>query len=100
MLAASKGTTIEVQIHGDEAAELAEALERLVADRFENRSRISRHGHLAGPAGAGGAGPRRSANKGANAFGPQHATFTATRYDAANAWQARGWDKPAVRTAL
>ena len=34
MLAASKGSTIEVQIHGDEAAQLAEALERLVADRF------------------------------------------------------------------
>lgn len=34
MLAASKGTTIEVETRGPEAAELAEALTALVADRF------------------------------------------------------------------
>ena len=34
MLAASKGTTIEVETSGAEAAKLAEALEALVADRF------------------------------------------------------------------
>lgn len=34
MLAASKGTTIEVSTHGTEAAKLAEALEALVADKF------------------------------------------------------------------
>ncbi|MEL7116711.1 MAG: HPr family phosphocarrier protein [Pseudomonadota bacterium] len=34
MLAASKGTTIEVQTSGADAAELADALEALVADRF------------------------------------------------------------------
>ena len=34
MLAASKGTTIEVETRGREAAELAEALAALVADRF------------------------------------------------------------------
>ena len=34
MLAASKGTTIEVQTSGPQAADLASALEALVADRF------------------------------------------------------------------
>lgn len=34
MLAASKGTTIEVEIRGPEEAALADALERLIADRF------------------------------------------------------------------
>ena len=34
MLAASKGTTIEVETRGPEAADLAEALTALVADRF------------------------------------------------------------------
>ncbi len=34
MLAASKGTTIEVQTCGDQAAELADALQELVADKF------------------------------------------------------------------
>ncbi|TNF62999.1 MAG: HPr family phosphocarrier protein [Rhodobacteraceae bacterium] len=34
MLAASKGTTIEVETSGPEAERLAEALEALVADRF------------------------------------------------------------------
>lgn len=34
MLAASKGTTIEVQTSGPEAERLAEALQALVADRF------------------------------------------------------------------
>ncbi|MEP5153649.1 HPr family phosphocarrier protein [Planktotalea sp.] len=34
MLAASKGTSIEVQTSGTDAAALAEALEALVADRF------------------------------------------------------------------
>ncbi len=34
MLAASKGTTIEVQTSGPDAAALAYALEALVADRF------------------------------------------------------------------
>jgi phosphocarrier protein len=34
MLAASRGTSIEVRTSGAEAAELADALERLVADRF------------------------------------------------------------------
>ena len=34
MLAASKGTYIEVQTEGNEAEALAEALETLVADRF------------------------------------------------------------------
>ena len=34
MLAASKGTTIEVQTSGPDAERLAEALEALVADRF------------------------------------------------------------------
>jgi len=34
MLAASKGTTIEVETSGPQAQVLAEALERLVADRF------------------------------------------------------------------
>ncbi len=34
MLAASKGTTIEVETSGAEAEKLAEALEALVADRF------------------------------------------------------------------
>ncbi len=34
MLAASKGTTIEVETRGPEAADLAEALTVLVADRF------------------------------------------------------------------
>jgi len=34
MLAASKGTTIEVQTSGPEAAALAQALADLVADRF------------------------------------------------------------------
>ncbi|TNF20829.1 MAG: HPr family phosphocarrier protein [Rhodobacteraceae bacterium] len=34
MLAASKGTTIEVQTTGPEAGHLADALEALVADRF------------------------------------------------------------------
>ena len=34
MLAASKGTTIEVQISGAEAEEMALALETLVSDRF------------------------------------------------------------------
>ena len=34
MLAASKGTTIEVQTSGPDAAALANALEALVADRF------------------------------------------------------------------
>lgn len=34
MLAASKGTTIEVDIRGPEAEALADALEALIADRF------------------------------------------------------------------
>lgn len=34
MLAASKGTSIEVQTSGSDAVALAEALEALVADRF------------------------------------------------------------------
>lgn len=34
MLAASRGTSIEVRTSGPQAAELADALERLVADRF------------------------------------------------------------------
>lgn len=34
MLAASKGTTIEVQTSGADAEKLADALEALVADRF------------------------------------------------------------------
>lgn len=34
MLAASRGTSIEVRTSGAQAVELAEALERLVADRF------------------------------------------------------------------
>ncbi len=34
MLAASKGTTIEVETSGAEAEKLAEALEALVADKF------------------------------------------------------------------
>ena len=34
MLAASKGTTIEVEISGPDAEALADALESLVADRF------------------------------------------------------------------
>jgi len=34
MLAASKGSTIEVRVTGAEAAALADALEALVADRF------------------------------------------------------------------
>lgn len=34
MLAASRGTTIEVRTSGAEAEKLAEALEALVADRF------------------------------------------------------------------
>lgn len=34
MLAASKGTTIEVETRGNDAAGLADALEALVADRF------------------------------------------------------------------
>lgn len=34
MLAASKGTTIEVETRGPEAEALMDALERLVADRF------------------------------------------------------------------
>jgi phosphocarrier protein HPr len=34
MLAASKGTTIEVRTQGADAAMLADALEALVADRF------------------------------------------------------------------
>ncbi|MBK1637101.1 HPr family phosphocarrier protein [Rhodovulum adriaticum] len=34
MLAASKGTTIEVETSGPEAAKLADALEHLVANRF------------------------------------------------------------------
>ncbi len=34
MLGASKGTSIEVQTSGPQAAQLAEALEVLVADRF------------------------------------------------------------------
>jgi phosphocarrier protein len=34
MLAASKGTSIEVETRGAQAAELADALERLVAERF------------------------------------------------------------------
>jgi phosphocarrier protein HPr len=34
MLAASRGTTIEVQTSGAEAVKLAEALEALVADKF------------------------------------------------------------------
>ncbi|MDJ1008885.1 MAG: HPr family phosphocarrier protein [Paracoccaceae bacterium] len=34
MLAASRGTTIEVRTSGPEAAMLADALEALVADRF------------------------------------------------------------------
>ncbi|MBL3561893.1 HPr family phosphocarrier protein [Rhodovulum sulfidophilum] len=34
MLAASKGTAIEVSTHGPEALKLADALERLVATRF------------------------------------------------------------------
>ena len=34
MLAASRGTSIEVRTSGAQATELADALERLVADRF------------------------------------------------------------------
>ncbi len=34
MLAASRGTSIEVETSGDEAEPLAEALEKLVANRF------------------------------------------------------------------
>ncbi|MEM8631542.1 MAG: HPr family phosphocarrier protein [Pseudomonadota bacterium] len=34
MLAASKGTTIEVETSGPQAGELADALEKLVQDRF------------------------------------------------------------------
>lgn len=34
MLAASRGTTIEIQTSGADAAKLADALEALVADRF------------------------------------------------------------------
>ncbi len=34
MLAASKGTSIDVRTSGNEAEKLAQALERLVADRF------------------------------------------------------------------
>jgi phosphocarrier protein len=34
MLAASMGTSIEVETHGPEAEKLADALEALVADRF------------------------------------------------------------------
>jgi phosphocarrier protein len=34
MLAASKGTSIQVSTSGNEAEKLADALERLVADRF------------------------------------------------------------------
>jgi phosphocarrier protein len=34
MLAASKGTTIEIATSGNEAEKLADALERLIADRF------------------------------------------------------------------
>lgn len=34
MLAASKGTTIDVETSGPEAARLADAIEALVADRF------------------------------------------------------------------
>jgi phosphocarrier protein len=34
MLAASKGTTIEIETSGPEAEKLADALEALVADRF------------------------------------------------------------------
>lgn len=34
MLAASKGTTIEVETSGTDADKLADALERLIADRF------------------------------------------------------------------
>ncbi|MFN3294126.1 MAG: HPr family phosphocarrier protein [Gemmobacter sp.] len=34
MLGAHKGTSIEVETSGPQAAELADALERLVADRF------------------------------------------------------------------
>lgn len=34
MLAASKGTTIEVETRGNEADKLADALDTLVADRF------------------------------------------------------------------
>lgn len=34
MLAASKGTTIEVQTSGPDAAALADAVEALIADRF------------------------------------------------------------------
>ncbi|MGI1664056.1 HPr family phosphocarrier protein [Palleronia sp. KMU-117] len=34
MLAASKGTTIEVEARGPDAAALADALDALVADRF------------------------------------------------------------------
>jgi len=34
MLGAHKGTSIEVETSGAQAAELADALERLVADRF------------------------------------------------------------------
>lgn len=34
MLAASRGTTIEVETYGPEAAQLAQALDELVADRF------------------------------------------------------------------
>ncbi|MCT4554397.1 MAG: HPr family phosphocarrier protein [Pelagimonas sp.] len=35
MLAAAKGTTIEVQTSGPDAAPLADAVQALVADRFE-----------------------------------------------------------------
>jgi phosphocarrier protein HPr len=34
MLAASKGTSIDIRTSGNEAEKLAQALERLVADRF------------------------------------------------------------------
>ena len=35
MLAASKGTSIEVVAHGDDAVEAVEAIERLVGGRFD-----------------------------------------------------------------
>ncbi len=34
MLAASRGTSIEIEVSGPEAEKLADALEKLIADRF------------------------------------------------------------------
>ena len=37
MLAASRGTSIEVRVNGENAVELADALEELVNDKFRER---------------------------------------------------------------